>query len=335
MPLHFYRMYDADSKVHLINHFKWLQNACKQYDAEIILNCKNFLATVNLRNSDFLLYPLFLEKSDTHLRYTTEFNQSAVCFLGWRDYPTREIDLFSDKILLKEQLLIHGLLTPSYSTDINYAGQDVIIKKRSGSFGEAIYGPYKYASDYPLHPEEGEFFEQLIKGKIIKLLYSDNEPIYLEVQKMPTITGNGRSTIAELAQKRAVSRGRLGCNKYQLDEILSYQDKSLASVLANKEEVWADFRYESDLAKCHAIKELLPSHPFFKALNSNFDRIGDYLFAVIQQHNVEHLFYTVDAILDDEKKLWILEVNANPAIYPAAYPKIIHRFHQAVNFTDK
>jgi hypothetical protein len=33
--------------------------------------------------------------------------------------------------------------------------------------------------------------------------------------------------------------------------------------------------------------------------------------------------FTVDAVLDREQKLWVLEMNSNPTVHPLAYPAIV------------
>ena len=51
--------------------------------------------------------------------------------------------------------------------------------------------------------------------------------------------------------------------------------------------------------------------------------IGQVLWNKAQEEIAGPLAYTVDAILDDNGQLWILEVNSNPFIHPDLYPIMV------------
>src|SRR4051812_18090516 len=115
--LRFYKMYESDSKVYLLNHFKSLHKASLQYDASLNLNGHNLQLEVDFKKSKAILYPQFFQMTDGELQYVEEFSDNAICFIGWRPYQAQTINHFIDKIHLKDLLTQHRFLTPEYSTD--------------------------------------------------------------------------------------------------------------------------------------------------------------------------------------------------------------------------
>jgi hypothetical protein len=318
----FFAMYKSDSKNYLLNHFKSLQQANLKYNAELIINANNMHLELIHKNKKHILYPQFLEFMHGNPVYSSHLTPDAICFIGWRPYQPYPIQAFVDKIIFKESLLKNKFLTPLYSVDKFCKLDHVIIKNRQGSFNQSLYGPYQSATEYPLNPESGEFFEQFIYGKILKISFWNDEPVSLEEQEMPTLTGDGESSILKLAAERAKKRNR-NINEFKLDEVVSFYGKSTEDVLAKKEVIIADFRYESEFCECYAVKEIPLPNKSYQIFDVEFKRVGAFCYHLIKAEGIENLYYSIDAILSDNNQLWFLEANANPAVHPCAYTKIL------------
>jgi hypothetical protein len=319
LDLQFFNMYLADSKVHLLNHFKSLLEVAYTKDVEANINCKDFIVTLTSRFQTVTLYPQFLKIDHNGPGYTKDFTHEVVCFIGWRPYISTAIAAFTNKLEIKKKLLEGGFLTPDYSTEINYDAKDVIVKKIYSSFGKHLHGPFQSAQDYPLQSENGEYYEKFINGTIAKIAFWNEHPVYIELQDMPELEGDGKSTILELAQNRATQRARQ-LNEYQLDEVIDYQNKSLESILAKGEKILADFRYESDCSECYSVQEIPLPHPAIEHISDLLHRLGKYLFSLIQKEDHPYFYYGADAILTATGELWVLEVNANPTVHQCVYP---------------
>lgn len=325
-------MYEENSKVYLINHFKALLNACSLCPVELSLNFNNFQMYAKFNNKTFVFYPQFLTITNDEPKYTHIFNHDVVCFNGWRPYSYENLSqIFSDKLHFKKALSKLGFLTPAYSLDNNNLLNNAIIKRREGSFGKNLRGPFRTAADYHLDLNVGEFCEKFINGRIVKISYWTNEPLYVEFQNMPRFTGDGVNTIEMFAEQRASQRGRKKINYTQLNDLLRYQNKTLASILSPNESILADFRYESDFSECYSVKELpLPDRALINLVDK-LETLGEFLYYLIRkEEHIEHLFFTVDAILDKNQKLWFLEFNSNPTVHQSTYPIMLKSLWQSI-----
>lgn len=321
-PSNFYRMYSADSKVYLLNHFKSFRQAATSQLATMQSD-DGLKLSLSFAGHQVFFYPQFLEISDDGPVYTNHFTADAVCFTGWRPYQPIGVKPFSDKLLLKQLLMDHGFAVPAFSDDPRCQWHDVIVKSRHGSFGKGMRGPFRATDEYLLRPEDGEYYECFMPGTILKIAYWDGAPVSIEAQAMPVLTGDGKRSLLEMAHERAKQRGRDGMDEWALDEVLAYQGYSVDTVLASGEEVMADFRYESDFLMCHAVEEMAWPHPRFTSLKDTFERMGAFLMSMVKQEGVPHLYYSVDAVLSEDGVLYCLEVNANPTVHPCAYPVMV------------
>lgn len=315
-------MYSSDSKVHLLNHFKSFAAAARAHHIDMWCDI-DLRLLLSFPDSAVTFYPQFLEIPDAGPEYSSAFRQEAVCFTGWRPYLPVGVNAFIDKLHLKQQFIDHGFAVPAFSVDPHCRWHDVLVKSRHGAFGKGMHGPFRSADEYLLQPEGGEYYECFVPGTILKIAYWDATPVSIEAQDMPVLTGDGKRSLLEMAHERAKQRGRDGMDEWVLDEVLTYQGHGVDVVLPSGEEVMADFRYESDFLTCHAVEEMLLPHERFASWQDDFQRLGDFLFSLLRQEKILHLYYSVDAILSDDGVLYVLEANANPTVHPCAYPAMV------------
>lgn len=318
----------------LLCHFKHLNDACEEHGANATLNCKSFYVKLNIDNATYTLYPQFLAiinnlPKSVDVFYTSELINYAKSFVGWRPYETKASATFMDKRSTKAKLQEQGFLVPASYIHFQDIDCDYIVKKSDASFGQSITGPFKLGTEHPIDIAANEFYEQFIHGDVIKILFWNEKPVYMEQHAMPELIGNGKNTILELAQKRARKLLR-GADPDILKHICAYQDKTLDTVLAKGEKMLIDFRYESSFLKQYAIMEVpLPNYTT-QHYDETLTRLGEFVHKVMKNEGLGDIFYTVDAILDKDQQLWLLEVNSNPTINPCGYRHMIATLKQNV-----
>ncbi|HWU85521.1 MAG TPA: tetratricopeptide repeat protein [Rhodocyclaceae bacterium] len=206
--------------------------------------------------------------------------------------------------------------------------RDVIVKGDFSTFAEGIDGPFHSSAEYTL--QEGQYFEQFIRGRIAKIWYWNDKPVYAELLQQPCVRGDGNRSIRQLIEieldRRQVKRGDL---LGDVSKMLAYQGLNLGTVPALDERVLADFRYGSVLTQQSDTEELdltdassaaaLPPGVF-----ETMQRIGALLWQEIPAETRELTAYTVDAILDGAGALHVLEVNCNPFMHPGVYATMLN-----------
>jgi D-alanine-D-alanine ligase-like ATP-grasp enzyme len=55
-------------------------------------------------------------------------------------------------------------------------------------------------------------------------------------------------------------------------------------------------------------------------LGEELRTVGKVLWQTIPEELRQGVLFTVDAVLDDQGQLWLLETNSNPAVHPDVYP---------------
>jgi hypothetical protein len=324
----------AASKGDLLEHFKHLQKALDRAGCEAILSVANFSLLIRRGAEDRVLYPQFLAVSAGVKQYTQTFGMNARQFIGWLPYYNKRWEIATSKLSFKAYAKAHDIRTPDYSADPDADLRDVIVKRSISSFGAWIRGPFKSSSATTLNLDSGEYYERLIRGKIIKAWFWNGIPVCLEQDTMPTLIGDGTSTIAALARKRLRGQKRrlsdparqTALEKMVIDKVgqmATYQGHQLDTVMPTRQPLLADFRYASELA--------LPSYRQIVNLRSRLPSefgpqlaaVGKALWEGIPVDARQDTLFTVDAILDADNRVWSLEMNSNPFVHPLAYPHIV------------
>jgi len=312
----------------LLNHFRELQPVLLRLGAEAFLDPCAFVLRLRSGGITRVLYPQFMAFTGGVRRYTMNFNSDAVRFIGWCPYVNRRWPLASEKLLFKEFAVQNGILTPDYSVDPSAAMEDVVVKRSVSSFGVSIKGPFRSSSEHSLDAGAGEYFERFVPGRIAKVWYWNDQPVCLELERMPVVKGNGVSTIREVVGRRLFQRGRRMVFE-SLAPFLKYQGLTLDTVLERGKEQIVEFRYGSPLLVPDLASEVNLISNMIPYLESQMRDIGRKLWGAIPQHARPNTVFTVDAIVDEENRLWTLEMNSNPAIHPYVYPVMLESLFAA------
>ena len=324
-------------KQQLLNHFKFLNSAVKKLGASALLDVESFQVQVRKENSVLMLYPQFVIYRNGKKRYAHRFQEDCVRFCGWRPYKDKSNELFAFKLQLKDALAKHGVRMPAHSVSHSLDTGAVIIKRQLSSFADTIQGPFESCAGKTLNPRYGEYFEQFIRGDILKIWFWNATPVCYEQQKMPALMGDGRSAIYELI-KRKVKADEYEKALKNVHDVLQFQKIQPDTVLKESENILIDFRYGSRLARQNDIMDVeinANNQSSAHWIQEQLLPLGNTLWNLLPANIRQGMVYTVDAILDESKQVWFLEANANPFVHPYVYlPMVSNYLRPAVARAD-
>ncbi|MEA3194557.1 MAG: hypothetical protein QOD26_2890 [Betaproteobacteria bacterium] len=272
---------------------------------------------------------VYLDEKRGGFNYTPYFRPGVLGFCGWLPYFNKVWPIALDKLAFKEFVRERGLRTPQWWTSSARDVTDFIVKAKSGSFGQGMRGPFRAldGSGEVQALRDGEFYERLIAGTIVKAWYWNAEPRCLELQPQPRLTGDGKRSIRELivAYLGQADPKADRWMKYQVgfSQLFAWQGKTLDSVLAAGESVIASIRYASTLQQAHQDNRNVLAIHADAPLGQELRDIGETLRQAIPEELRQGVLFTVDGVLDDDGKLWLLEMNPNPTIHPDVYPAMM------------
>ncbi|RAN48417.1 hypothetical protein RB25_11540 [Herbaspirillum rubrisubalbicans] len=283
-----------------------------------------------LRKDDahWVLHPQFLANIDGVKQYTPTLVDEVTHFAGWLPYRNKRWPLASNKLAFKKFVQDAGLRTPEYARDNDAELDSVIVKRAASSFGNKILGPFRSSREHPLDTQQEEYYERFIQGQLLKIWFWNAQPVCAELDDMPSIEGDGASSIKDLMARRARAGQRRTESQItrmlQLREpIFNYYGVNQDTVLPRKVSQIIEFRYGSALMQMHertVIDMSAGNLPFWTA---DLAEIGRIIHAGIPEALRDNTVFTLDAILDEEQGIWLLEINSNPAIQPLLYPAMI------------
>jgi len=301
--------------------------------AEAILSVQNFSALVRRDEKNIVLYPQFGTNVNGVKQYSPVFNDDAQFFCGWLPYQLKRWDLASDKLLFKDFAIKHGLKVPAYSLTPNPQIDSFIIKRRASSFGAQIKGPFAGNHAVTVSEDNGEYIEQFISGKILKIWYWNDMPTCMEVDQMPYIMGDGVSSIRTLLERRLRSQKKINVSSTDLnavtydfqnvESVLAFYGVSLDTILDYGVEQRVEFRYATDFMLPNYRRTIDLEQNMPVDLRETLINVGAVLWSGIPNGIKKDCVYTVDAILDKDRSIWLLEMNSNPFVHPYIYRQVI------------
>ena len=323
----------AFHKNQLMNHFKDLLPVLERLGAEASLNIRNFQAELRASGRSYTLYPQFVKFENGRRKYNIKFERDVGAFIGWSPYFNKTWPLSTEKLKFKAYATANGLATPEYSTDPGADLDDVLVKKSVSSFAEDILGPFRSSKEHPVDPGIGQFYERFVRGRIAKIFYLESRAVCLELEKPASVTGDGRRTIGQLLEARiafGAQRGgaeraaeNQGRGRERVARYLAFLGKSTADVPEAGAVQPIDFRYASGFGVPADLDNIDLTQNPVPELARQLELIGERLWDGIPADIRAGTLYTVDAILDADNKLWLLEMNSNPFIHPFVYAPML------------
>lgn len=307
--------------VGLLNHLKRIQSCMAELEGDAYLNAKDLVLQVRARGKVCHLQPQFTFVKEGRIRYTAYFEQHVSGFAGWRPYFMKRWPAATEKLLFKRFALEHGLPTPPFWTSACTEVRDVLIKQNRSSFGVGIRGPFRdlQSPDAALRPEHDEYYEAFIPGRVAKAWYWNGGLVCLEVRPMPCLVGDGCSSVAELA----ATRSRRPVDATALAWLAAFQGRTPAAVLREGESMLADFKYGTPFdPPCVENENVLASFAGSR-IEAELRRAGMTSAQAIPKSLRANTLFTLDAVVDDEDRVWFLEMNSNPMVHPDTYAAIL------------
>lgn len=311
------------------NHFAALQRWAQETGGQASVDLRDFTMEVKHRGRYYRMFPMFQGRVQGRLTHLSRLTPDVQGFGGWRPYQTLTHPHSSDKKLFKAWLQECGLRCPqALDFDGTPPAQDYVLKAPDGSFGVGLFGPFR-AGTQPVGPAgeqaaRGELFaEQFVPGRMLKVWYWGARPFFAHMQAYPALAGDGRSSVGDLLRARVALAGLqwdtfpqkpivLGC--------LAYQGLDLDDTLAEGQQAWIDFRYgqlydapRSSLVSDNQLEDLA------QRSGEQLQQLGQALARLLQQAFPAPVVMTVDGLLDDEGRIWWLEMNTNSLLPPEGY----------------
>lgn len=305
-----------------VKHLHPIRQWALAHGADLLMAPETFELTINFGGRRVVLIPRFVREHEGRTIYQRDFAGDGD-FIGWMPYPVKSWPLSTDKKLFKKYALGNGLRVTASWTEGEPLAPDFIIKPAIGSFGAGIRGPFG-----PLAPlsedstlAEGEFCEQFIRGRSAKAWFWNGEPVALEVLSPPQIMGDGRRTLREIA---AQPRGNFDVvmNLEDSVQILAWQGYHLDEVVPAGVNVMLDFRYMTPHDRV-TLKNRDVWGAMSPEVTAQFCYAGPLLQRGIADSVRANSVFTLDAVIDEEDRVWLLEMNSHPMIHPNVYPRML------------
>jgi len=292
------------------------------------MNIRSFQLRVSARNRYYDLIPQFIYRKEGRYQYSPVMpaDLDGIGFIGWLPYFNKRWPAATDKLAFKEFCSENGLRTPRYSTKSADHLNDCIIKQRHSSFGYNIRGPFKNLDR--TEPQslagENEYYEEFIPGKIAKAWYLDDKLACLEMQSMPTVIGDGAQSLTQLIANAVIPPHTVP-ERREFEALARYQNVSPDEAIPVGKALLADFRYGSPLFPAtNQNQNVIAKHASTDA-GRQFAEAGPVLWRSIPEDQRPSTLYTADAIVDNEDRVWFLEMNCNPTVHPDAYFPMFER----------
>ena len=309
------------------NHFQVIREAARKTGAHATVDMNSFKLSINCGGQVHTLHPQFINIDQRRRVRSSKMGMNTVFFNGWSPSLPYPWELADNKLAFKALLQQADLPTPVFSSDPGQPMQQVLVKNAVNQDSLQFHGPYANSSERAIDVGAGDYYEQFIPGKITKTWFWNQTPVCTEILDFAQLRGDGRHTIKELAISllRELNRPPFdaGADIKLLHDYLDYQGKSLDTVLADKETLPIDYRYESQFLVPALLKTVYYQDEPRHALLPGLTKLGQTTWAAATADLRRGAVYSVDAIMDDAEQLHFLSLDRQPFVHPEVYPLMI------------
>jgi hypothetical protein len=308
-------------KVNLFFHAKSIHEFLPRFgeDAVAVVGLRTFRLEVRARNRFYYFTPQFVYREEGRIRYTPNPEPRTRGFIGWLPYFNKRWPIATDKLAFKAYCVANGVRTPQFWRSASGSVKNFIIKQSNSSFAYGIRGPFRVIEGGPteLKPQDAEYYEAFVPGTIAKAWYWDGELVCLEMREMPTVSGSGKDSLYVLICAKAPSAAPP--DRGEFEALVRFQGYSLDNVLEPGKSVLADFRYGSSLFPTSLENaNVLPDYRGTE-VERQLSEAGAACWKGIPEELRASTLFTLDAVVDDAKQVWFLEMNCNPMVHPDTY----------------
>jgi hypothetical protein len=287
---------------------------------------------ISLKGKSLRFFPQFTcDTDDGGIAFSPQLMDGVNGFVGWYPYQPKAWPAAQNKLAFKQLAARHQLRIPAWSQDIRQVKGAFIVKAERSSLGRGMHGPYRVqegqAPTASLDLSKGEYAEQFIMGRMLKAWYWNDQLLVAELAPMPYVQGNGLSTVEQLLLRKLGDDQTL---PEPLDSLLSMQGLQRQSVLSDNAVAVVDYRYMSPLnpafTRDHNVRPQIKGNN----LEAQLLQAGQWFWNDIPADIRDNTIFSVDGIVDDQGRVWLLEINCNPQIHPAFYSTMLDSLYGVV-----
>jgi hypothetical protein len=319
-----------------MNHLLTIKAWAAVRGMQAALDVESFELEMRAHNRCFKLFPQFCSGTATQPHDIPASVRDVDGFLGWLPYRPISWELANDKLAFKLRLLQAGLPTPQMWTAPEMATRDYLVKHSAGPAGAELAAPFK-AGAMPEQTalkrlqqasERGSVYaEAFIPGRAMKVWFWGEHAFHAQLHSYPAVTGDGKQSVAALAVA-SVRQARLNGNKRgdkaAMLQALAYQGLRPESVLGAGSDAWLDHRYGSSFrSRPMRADEENALSGLTACQRAQIDRIGSSLAIDLQHEFGVPVLYSLDAVVDEEGRIWWLNMDSDPLFPPAGYPVML------------
>jgi hypothetical protein len=306
--------------VGLVYHLATVQRLLPKYGLSANVNVADCTLTVRGRNRYYRFYPQFICDDDGRPRYSPEIDAKVRSFVGWRPYFNKRWPIAIDKRAFKDFCVQHGLRTPQMWLAPAPDMRDFLVKHSALSFGKGMHGPFRsYARDNPAaQAAEAGYYEQFVVGRIAKAWYWEDRLACVDIKEPPAVTGDGKRSMRALIA--SIARPNTPKSEWSAyAEVLAWHGLTFESVPREGERVMIDYRFGTYAEPLQFENQNALARLEGTAIGAQLRGFGPVLCAGIPEELRPATVYAIDAIVDAEDRVWLLEVNCNPVCHPDTY----------------
>ena len=308
-------------RMDLLWHAWMLHAGLADFEAEASMDLASFTLKISARNRYYRFHPRFTMHQGDRVGYAPRPSREMFGFAGWLPYVNKRWPIGSGKFAFKDFCAEKGLPTPRMWRRPQPDMRDFLVKHDLSSSGSGMRGPfraYDAASDAQALPEGG-YYEQFVRGGMLKAWYWESRLVGLELHPMPMVTGDGSASFRDLVT-RARRRPGATADWSPYHDLAAWQGLTLDTVPPEGARLLAEFRYTSPLNG--GVFDNVPSLARYRDARfvPQLERFGPILWHGIPEDVRPAALFSLDAIVDQDERLWLLEMNCNPAVHPDAYP---------------
>ncbi|MGC3998598.1 MAG: hypothetical protein QM767_14505 [Anaeromyxobacter sp.] len=312
----------------LLEHLRWLREAVLGASAELIVAGHSVQALIRREPAVLALEPLFKGNVDGQTLFTPQLHPQADRFMGWLPYPPRRWDAAADRLAFKAHAQKVGLRVPGTFTEAKGAPADVVVKRPQPSADHPPRGPYRSAFEQPLSEADGEYYEPLVIGDRLKVWFWCGQAVCAELDRLPSVLGDGASSLRDLVIHRASFTGPRTDREAQLllarvETVLQFFRTTPSAVLPAGQRQIVDLHHGSELAhpsdRQHIDFLSAPDEGWFAEIR----KAGPLLLEALPEAQRGDALFTADIVLDEEGRPWFLGMNSVFAVHPLVYRAMI------------
>jgi hypothetical protein len=313
------------NKTSYLDHLRWVRDAILGRGGDFFVVGNTLKLAVRRLGLQWQLEPRFVDDLRGCIYASApDLGVPLTGFAGWLPYPPRTWELAQDcrrfRALLREHSLPAPELLPAEAPD------GPVLVWRTDPLDPTVLGPFSSAAEHPL--AAGEEYERFLPGRRVRFWYWNGTPLCGELQRMPTVVGDGATSLRDLILERA-TLGRPFSDEQQgelfarVSPLLRLQGHALASPLPRGARVFVDHLLDSELLHPADRETFLVEGGGQPDWLATVRRTGEVLRSVAPPELRSDLLFSVDGVFDRDGQLWLTEMNGNPVVHPLLYPAIV------------